>query len=125
MRAIFCVLVGLMLVAGPESSAPLLPRDVLCARSSKVLQIPMEFLFRKMHFIIMIVNDLNHRYWLANSLFSRIYLQPSHKSLRLKLKLAKAANRNQPVPQWVRLKRENAVRYNSKRRHWRRTKLGI
>lgn len=32
---------------------------------------------------------------------------------------------NVPLPQWVRLKTDNTVRYNSKRRHWRRTKLGM
>jgi len=48
---------------------------------------------------------------------------PSHKSLYKKLKLAKAQNQNRPLPQWIRLRTDNTIRYNSKRRHWRRTKL--
>jgi large subunit ribosomal protein L39e len=50
---------------------------------------------------------------------------PSHKSLRTKTTLAKAARQNRPVPQWIRMRTGNTVRYNAKRRHWRRTKLGI
>lgn len=30
-----------------------------------------------------------------------------------------------PIPQWIRMKTGNKIRYNSKRRHWRRTKLGL
>uniref|UniRef100_A0A8B9M346 Large ribosomal subunit protein eL39 n=1 Tax=Accipiter nisus TaxID=211598 RepID=A0A8B9M346_9AVES len=26
---------------------------------------------------------------------------------------------------WIRMKTGNKIRYNSKRRHWRRTKLGL
>lgn len=40
-------------------------------------------------------------------------------------KLAKAAKQNRPVPHWVRMKTDNRIRYNSKRRHWRRTKLKL
>jgi large subunit ribosomal protein L39e len=29
------------------------------------------------------------------------------------------------MPQWIRLRTGNTTRYNAKRRHWRRTKLGI
>jgi len=47
------------------------------------------------------------------------------KSLNFKKKLAKKMNSNRPLPQWVRMKTDNTVRYNSKRRSWRRTKLGI
>eukprot|EP00500_Bicosoecida_sp_ms1_P002508 CAMPEP_0203809508 /NCGR_PEP_ID=MMETSP0115-20131106/2325_1 /ASSEMBLY_ACC=CAM_ASM_000227 /TAXON_ID=33651 /ORGANISM="Bicosoecid sp, Strain ms1" /LENGTH=51 /DNA_ID=CAMNT_0050718243 /DNA_START=68 /DNA_END=223 /DNA_ORIENTATION=+ len=50
---------------------------------------------------------------------------PSHKSLRTKVKLAKKAKQNRPIPQWIRLRTDNTIRYNAKRRHWRRTKLGI
>ncbi|CEI38978.1 hypothetical protein FSHL1_002123 [Fusarium sambucinum] len=50
---------------------------------------------------------------------------PSHKSFRTKQKLAKAQKQNRPVPQWVRLRTGNTIRYNAKRRHWRKTKLGI
>ncbi|KAL6937168.1 60S ribosomal protein L39 [Hanseniaspora opuntiae] len=46
-------------------------------------------------------------------------------SFRIKQKLAKAAGQNRPLPQWIRLKTDNTIRYNAKRRHWRRTKLNI
>ncbi|KAK2595756.1 60S ribosomal protein L39 [Conoideocrella luteorostrata] len=36
---------------------------------------------------------------------------PSHKSFRTKQKLAKAQKQNRPVPQWIRLRTNNNVRY--------------
>ncbi|KAJ0283699.1 hypothetical protein COL940_004481 [Colletotrichum noveboracense] len=87
---------------------------------------------------------------------------PSHKSFRTKQKLAKAQKQNRPIPQWIRLRTGNTIRYdipsaavsgvdtrdprararspnttqpiftdtdsysyNAKRRHWRKTRLGI
>ncbi|KDN64495.1 putative ribosomal L39 protein [Colletotrichum sublineola] len=91
---------------------------------------------------------------------------PSHKSFRTKQKLAKAQKQNRPIPQWIRLRTGNTIRYdntlgsappvsfgtmcrkdgragrcrprslmehmtdvkhsyNAKRRHWRKSKLGI
>ncbi|WFD00827.1 60S ribosomal protein L39 [Malassezia yamatoensis] len=50
---------------------------------------------------------------------------PSHKSLRTKLKLAKAQRQNRPIPNWFRMKTDNKIQYNKNRRHWRRTKLNI
>ncbi|KAK7098625.1 hypothetical protein V1264_002879 [Littorina saxatilis] len=47
----------------------------------------------------------------------------AHKSFRTKMKLAKKIKQNRPIPQWVRMKTGNTIRYNAKRRHWRRTKL--
>ncbi|KAB0371761.1 hypothetical protein FD755_016699, partial [Muntiacus reevesi] len=38
--------------------------------------------------------------------------------------LAKKQKQNSPIPQWIRTKTGTEIRYNSKRRHWRRTKLG-
>ncbi|KAB0349933.1 hypothetical protein FD754_014790 [Muntiacus muntjak] len=32
--------------------------------------------------------------------------------------------RNRPIPQWIRMK-SSKIRDNSKRRHWRKTKLGL
>ena len=32
---------------------------------------------------------------------------------------------NCPIPQWIQMKTGNKIRYNSQRRHWRRTKLGL
>ncbi|KFY23596.1 hypothetical protein V493_05751, partial [Pseudogymnoascus sp. VKM F-4281 (FW-2241)] len=43
---------------------------------------------------------------------------PSHKSFRTKVKLAKAQKSNRPIPQWIRLRTGNTIRYNAKRRHW-------
>ncbi len=32
---------------------------------------------------------------------------------------------NSPIPNWFRMKADNKIQYNAKRRHWRRTKLNI
>jgi len=50
---------------------------------------------------------------------------PSHKSFRTKSLLGKKARQNRPIPGWIRMRTGNTIRYNAKRRHWRRTKLGI
>ena len=52
-------------------------------------------------------------------------LQPSHKTTIIKKKLAHVAKQNRPIPQWIRFRTGNKIRYNAKRRHWRRTKLGF
>uniref|UniRef100_T2MEK9 Large ribosomal subunit protein eL39 n=1 Tax=Hydra vulgaris TaxID=6087 RepID=T2MEK9_HYDVU len=49
----------------------------------------------------------------------------SHKTFIIKRRLAKKMKQNRAVPQWVRMKTGNTIRYNAKRRHWRRTKLGL
>ncbi|KAL2367121.1 hypothetical protein RJ035_006338 [Blastomyces gilchristii] len=49
----------------------------------------------------------------------------SQKSFRTKQKLAKAQKQNRPIPQWIRLRTGNTIRYNAKRRHWRKTRLNI
>ncbi|KAH9612595.1 hypothetical protein KSS87_013219 [Heliosperma pusillum] len=54
-----------------------------------------------------------------------IQLQPSHKSFMIKKKLAKKMRQNRPIPYWIRMRTDNTIRYNAKRRHWRRTKLGF
>ncbi|XP_048133905.1 60S ribosomal protein L39-like isoform X1 [Rhodamnia argentea] len=51
--------------------------------------------------------------------------QPSHKSFRIKKKLAKKMRQNRPIPRWILSRTSNTIRYNAKRRHWRRTKLGF
>ena len=51
--------------------------------------------------------------------------QPSHKTFRTKRTLAKKMAQNRPIPQWIRMRTGNKLRWNSKRRHWRRTKLGL
>nr|XP_015093366.1 60S ribosomal protein L39-like [Vicugna pacos] len=45
----------------------------------------------------------------------------SHKIMQL---LAKKQKQTHPIPLWIRMKTGNKIRYNSKRRHWRKTKLG-
>lgn len=50
---------------------------------------------------------------------------PSHKTFRIKKKLAKKMRQNRPIPHWIRMRTDNTIRYNAKRRHWRRTKLGL
>ncbi|XP_053949537.1 60S ribosomal protein L39-like [Anastrepha ludens] len=49
----------------------------------------------------------------------------AHKSFRIKQKLAKKLKQNRSVPQWIRLRTGNTIRYNARRRHWRRTKLKL
>jgi large subunit ribosomal protein L39e len=52
-------------------------------------------------------------------------LQPSQKTFKIKKILGKKQKQNRPIPQWIRMKTGNTIRYNAKRRHWRRTKLNI
>ena len=54
----------------------------------------------------------------------------SHKTLKVKKLLAVNARRNRPLPQWTRMKtsanpKVKQPKYNSKRKNWRKTKLGI
>ncbi|MEJ1276821.1 ribosomal protein L39 [Cricetulus griseus] len=58
-------------------------------------------------------------------LLSWLLTMSSHKTFRIKRFLAKKQKQNRPIPQWIRMKTGNKIRYNSKRRHWRRTKLGL
>jgi len=51
--------------------------------------------------------------------------QPSHKTFKIKQILSKKMKQNRQMPQWVRMRTGNTIRYNAKRRHWRRTKLGL
>ncbi|WWD07975.1 60S ribosomal protein [Kwoniella europaea PYCC6329] len=55
----------------------------------------------------------------------QLNLTPSQKTFIIKQKLAKKARQNRPIPQWFRLKTDNTIQYNAKRRHWRRTKLNL
>ncbi|XP_054576206.1 60S ribosomal protein L39-like [Eptesicus fuscus] len=49
----------------------------------------------------------------------------SHKTFRIKRFLANKQKQNQSIPQWIWMTTGNKIRYHSKRRHWRRTKLGL
>ncbi|KAM5305485.1 large ribosomal subunit protein eL39-like, partial [Glossophaga mutica] len=53
------------------------------------------------------------------------FTTPSHKTFKITRFLAKKQKQNQPIPQWIQMKTVNRIRYNSKRRHWRRTNLGL
>jgi len=62
-----------------------------------------------------------------STLFNRLTRSrdASQKTLKVKRILAKKQKQNRPIPQWIRLRTGNTIRYNAKRRHWRRTKLGL
>ncbi|XP_072828431.1 large ribosomal subunit protein eL39-like [Vicugna pacos] len=49
----------------------------------------------------------------------------SHKTFRIKGVLAEKQKQNHPIPQRIQMKTGNKIKYNSKRRHWRRTTLGL
>ena len=61
----------------------------------------------------------------TEQLTPRAPFQPSHKTFKIKRILAKKQKVNRPLPQWIRMRTDNKIRYNAKRRHWRRTKLGL
>ncbi|PVZ99681.1 hypothetical protein BB558_000490 [Smittium angustum] len=54
-----------------------------------------------------------------------LYTRPSQKTFRTKRILGKKQKQNRPIPNWFRMKSDTKIRYNAKRRNWRRTKLGI
>jgi len=62
---------------------------------------------------------------LKRSLKHKLLEMAAHKTFIIKRKLAKAAKRNRALPSWIRMKTGNRIRYNAKRRHWRRTKLKL
>ncbi|TKY74776.1 60S ribosomal protein L39 [Spatholobus suberectus] len=37
--------------------------------------------------------------------------QPSHKTFRIKKKLAKKMRQNRPIPYWIRMRTDNTIRY--------------
>ncbi|XP_002927457.1 60S ribosomal protein L39 [Ailuropoda melanoleuca] len=54
-----------------------------------------------------------------------IFATSSHKTFGIKRYLAMKQKQNHPIPQWIRVKTGDKIRYNSRRRHWRRTRLGL
>ncbi|KAI5947801.1 large ribosomal subunit protein eL39-like [Manis javanica] len=46
-------------------------------------------------------------------------------TFRIKRFLSKKQKQNRPIPQWIRMKTGNNIQYNSKRRPWGRTTLGL
>ncbi|KAF8453802.1 ribosomal L39 protein-domain-containing protein, partial [Terfezia claveryi] len=69
--------------------------------------------------VLKLVTNFDRR--ITTNLNTSIIKMPSHKSFRTKVKLAKAQKQNRPIPQWIRLRTGNTIRYNAKRRHWRKT----
>ena len=49
----------------------------------------------------------------------------SNKSLSKKTKIGVMIKKNRALPNWIRYRTDNKIRYNAKRRHWRRTKIGF
>jgi large subunit ribosomal protein L39e len=47
------------------------------------------------------------------------------KSFRQKTRYAKKIKQNRPLPNWIRYRTDNKIRYNACRRNWRRTKLNF
>ncbi|XP_065761148.1 large ribosomal subunit protein eL39-like [Muntiacus reevesi] len=47
----------------------------------------------------------------------------SHKNFRQFL--VRKQKQNHPILQWIRMETGNKIRYDPKRRHWRRTRLGL
>ncbi|XP_070331429.1 large ribosomal subunit protein eL39-like [Odocoileus virginianus] len=39
--------------------------------------------------------------------------------------LARKQKQNHSILQWIRMKTDNKIRYDPKRRHWRRSRLGL
>ncbi|XP_046394454.1 60S ribosomal protein L39 [Ischnura elegans] len=65
------------------------------------------------------------RFLLPSLCIRRRVTMSAHKTFKIKQKLAKKLKQNRPIPQWIRMRTGNTIRYNSKRRHWRRTKLKL
>ncbi|XP_075866495.1 large ribosomal subunit protein eL39-like [Microcebus murinus] len=49
----------------------------------------------------------------------------SHKTWESRDFWPRNKSKNRPIPQWIWMRTGNKIGYNSKRRHWRRTKLGL
>jgi large subunit ribosomal protein L39e len=49
----------------------------------------------------------------------------AHKSLIIKKRLGKKERENRPLANWFRYKTDNKIRYNAKRRNWRKIKLKV
>ena len=49
----------------------------------------------------------------------------SNKSFNRKTTMARCMKQNRALPNWIRYRTDNKIRYNAKRRHWRRTKIGF
>merc|ERR1712189_50408 len=68
-----------------------------------------------------IVLKFLNRHWCLAEGLSRAKMG-SHKTLKIKKVLAKKQKQNRPIPQWIRMRTGNTIRYNAKRRIWRRSR---
>ncbi|XP_060242131.1 large ribosomal subunit protein eL39-like, partial [Meriones unguiculatus] len=59
------------------------------------------------------------------SRLTRLLPASSLKTFRIMRLLARKQKQSRPIPRPIRMEIGNKVRYNSKRRHQRRTKLGL
>ncbi|KAK9213619.1 hypothetical protein WN943_003007 [Citrus x changshan-huyou] len=77
--------------------------------------------------VVIVGRSLEHQQRQLESLVAEALIakMPSHKTFMIKKKLAKKMRQNRPIPHWIRMRTDNTIRYNAKRRHWRRTKLGF
>ncbi|XP_076982792.1 large ribosomal subunit protein eL39-like [Tamandua tetradactyla] len=53
------------------------------------------------------------------------FARSSHKTFRIKQFLVNKQKQSLPIPHLIQIKTGSKIKYNSKRRHWRRTKLGL
>uniref|UniRef100_U3B6V0 Large ribosomal subunit protein eL39 n=1 Tax=Callithrix jacchus TaxID=9483 RepID=U3B6V0_CALJA len=49
----------------------------------------------------------------------------SYETFTIKQFLANKQKENRPISQWIQIKTGNNIRYKPKKRHWRRTTLGL
>ncbi|XP_048653125.1 60S ribosomal protein L39-like [Marmota marmota marmota] len=68
------------------------------------------------------VSMFRHSHWGACTWFSSSH---SHKTFRIKAFLAKKQKQNCPITQLTHMNSGNKIRYNFKRRHYRRIKLSL
>ncbi|CRL08504.1 CLUMA_CG021300, isoform A [Clunio marinus] len=79
-------------------------------------------LLKALHKLISLILSFLSKYYSGEVCLDKM---SSHKTFRIKQKLAKKLKQNRPIPQWIRMRTGNKIRYNAKRRHWRRTKLKL
>eukprot|EP00796_Vickermania_ingenoplastis_P007608 gene7608-5368_t len=60
---------------------------------------------------------------LQSAIFDPSPFPPLFFPLAIKKKYAKKLKQNKAPPYWIRLRTGNRIKWNEKRRHWRRTKL--
>lgn len=61
----------------------------------------------------------------TNKMYSRHAKCAGHQGPACLRRYAKKMNSNRPLPNWIRYRTDNKIRYNAARRNWRRTKLNF